>query len=268
MKRISTIIIFVSILTFEKSFSYIEFFDSQKEFTLDSFRVGMYYSYSETMFSLQKVDTQQVLIDLNGRQYKYFSEVTTVYHTKLFTTASKISVTFSPLKKLYYNLKLATIGSSSAFFDNSTKRMDTIDPGLGVSLSIHYTVFPETLVNCGIICGSGFSIEKQKFSHISEVQNIYKIDTEIEIKDYFLSFVVTKKFTKYLEPYFGGKMVLRESSLFDRVNFYKLSGTDYLLSLNLGSRIFITKSESLNLELLFTTGVTGYSAVLGIMLGY
>ncbi len=116
-----------------------------------------------------------------------------------------------------------------------------------------------------VILGGSVEFTECKFNFLVEDSTGTKIYSDLRVFVPNLSIVVSKKVSKVINCYAGSKIIFRRIEFVDKNYYYKISGEEILASINLGSRIFVTERESINIELGYTPG--SYSVSIGIMLG-
>lgn len=249
-KNITSIFILIFLST--KIFAIMEFFDMQKDFANGDFRISTYLNYSEFTTVLKKTSVQNILVDISGKQYEYFSSVLAEYEAKILTNSFNIGLSSRKLftYNLFYKIKFGIIYDKYAILENGTKKLYSKDSdynfGLDIDFGLGYILFPETFVNPSVILTSNINVVGISFNTVSDT---YNTNTNLSVLDYSVGIVLSKKISKYLHPYFGTKLISRTSFLVDKTNNYNISGENFLFNLNLGNMFYIRNKRCFNIEI-------------------
>ncbi|MCS7227854.1 MAG: hypothetical protein NZ839_02685 [Endomicrobia bacterium] len=230
-------------------------------------KLGLTYNHGRYRACFQRITPTEILLDLNGKQFKYFDDTNVEYTTEILANSGIVSIVFNPFGKIMYNLAIKQITSLTAKI--YSRELSSISDSFGFIIGLGYSVFPQTIISPGITTGMRFSIDKYKFDILTIDSLKYKISTDIAVID--TSVYIT--LTKIVVPFFfelncTGEVVCRNSAMIDKVNLYKISGNETFVKVAVNNRFYLTKKESAFAEIVYFIGRYEYIFSVGFIIGW
>ena len=225
------------------------------------------YKYTQAKVLLQSIEKEEILVDLEGKQYEYFDKIYKEYRIESLSNNVFCSFETKPFNKIWYSLYFHLIPSQTVKF-NESRRLVTTEYGWCGGLGLSYSLFPLTLFSVGIeIFGKTF-FEKYKFNCYVSSDNKYNVDVELFNTNISCGIDFSRIFLKLVEIHCGGELVYRNSSLIDKVNFYTVSGEETITQIFLSNRIYLTKNESINLNIVKSIDCNNLVISAGFVIGW
>ncbi len=253
MKKIYFLSIFISIL-----FAYEGIFDNKYKFILG-------YQYTQHNFLLQSIDKEEILVDINGKLYKYFDKIYREYRLKLLSNNVSLSFESKLFGKIWYGIDFQIVPSQNVEF-NSVQKLCSTEYGWCSGVTVSYSLFPQTIVSDGINIASKIFFENYKFNFLISNTEKYKIDTLLNITSVSIGVNFSKLIKKVLEINYGAEFLYYNSSLIDKINYFIVSGKESIIQIFLSGRIYITKNESIKLEIIKSIDNNKYIILSGIII--
>jgi len=225
------------------------------------------YKYNEYDVLLQSIDREEILVDINGKSYKYFDKTYKEFYTRLLSNKVLFSFEFKPFNKFWYLINLQFVPSQNVYLDDTQKLCST-ETGWCGGVGINYSLFPQTIVSYGINIECKIFFEDYKFNYFLSNTNQYTIDTELLITNILTAISFSKIFYKFIEMNIGCEVLYRDSSLIDKSNLYIISGKEYIVQVSLLNRIYLTKNESISLNVLKSLNDNNLTFSSGIIIGW
>lgn len=209
-------------------------------------RISISQNFTERYLFFSSLQQQRILLDINNRQFQYFSNVYKEFSSKIIFNSTQISLTLKPSQKFYYNLKYAVITAQSGNSEDADTNFFSFNNyGWSLNINGNYVLFPETLANHSILLGLGINVENYIFDLLKSENNVFYIDTNFKTIDIFANLLFSKRLKQRIDFVYGLEFINRKSFLFDNINFYEISGNRFCLNLIVASKIFLTSKEGI-----------------------
>lgn len=224
----------------------------------EKFKIGLFYDYERRELCFQSLHPTEILLDMNGKQFRYFDQVYTEYRAQVLSNSVRFSLVANPFSKIKYLLGVRKFTSENTLL-YSQRLVSTNDGGYGCSFALGYTIFPQTELTPDIVAGAMVTADVYNFDTILATEAKYRVDGKITVVNTSFCISFTKMLKPFLEVNCTGKVVYRNSSIVDNVNLYKVTGQETFVNLALNNRFYLTKNESLNLSFDFAVGKEEYN---------
>lgn len=249
MKKNLLVVICILCFSWAKSFS--SDFLGNKKFSSSSqgITTTVYFNYSEISSNLQLDESSQIKIG----NISYLSSTTKEYKADLIYKSLKIGFGKDITNKVYYGTNIGVVYNKSFKIGEVGQDFSSVGDdnnfGLCVSGTLSYSLFPETFLTPESVlnleiegCGVNFNT----------LSNGFYTNTKLTIFSYIVSICFSKS-VGFLEPYFGTKVIFRETELVDIVSNYRIEGTNCVWAINIGSMLKINNISKLGLEVVWST---------------
>ena len=248
-------------------FFYISLLFASESIFDQKYKFFLGYQYAQYNVLLQSTDKEEVLVDINGKTYSYFDKIYREYRIKSFSNNVLCSFEIKPFNKIWYSIDVQLVPSQNVELSYTQKLCSTKYGWCG-GVGLNYMLFPQTIVSDGINISGKIFFENYKFDFFIDENDKYKIDTELSITDILTRISFSKIFYKLFEINYGGEILYRSSSLIDKKNYFIVSGKETLVQIFLTSRIYLTKNESLNFNILKSINDNVWIVSSGIIIGW
>lgn len=232
----------------------------------EKFKIALTYNYAVSEIKLQSIDSTQILLDINGKQFKYFDKVSTQYLTKIVSNSVIFATVINPFGRIKYNMELRMNTADTGLV--YSKQLSSFTNSFGYGIGFGYTLFPQTLVTPGVLTSVKITTHKYNFDTLSIGNTYFKIDTYINVVDTSFSLLFTKMVVKNLELDCGCEISYRDSSIVDKTNWYKIYGNETLVKVIMNARIYLTKNEKISLGTVVGIGKEEYNIFGSLTIGW
>lgn len=205
-------------------------------------------SFMERELSFDTVEKEEVILDLEGRTFRYFGDVYKDYKIFFDSKSTNLSFIFKFYEKVFYKFKLGIIEKVRCNL-SLIEEMKNLDYGMKYGISMGVSLFPSTIVSDSILICMDNSMLRQNFDFLTTNEEKYKVDTDLIIYEISLGIGFSKIITKFMNFNYGFVLTYKNFSVIDRYNYYEISGIDYSVSIHAGSTLSITKKEKINFEI-------------------
>lgn len=222
-------------------------FDMLETTSDDKYRIVVSRSVLEKSLVCGYFDKEEVLVDIDGNTFKYFSDVYKEYEIFLNVESIRKSFIFKLHNdKIFYRIGCGMIDKSKCLI-GSKKELIPLDYGFEYNIGMYLSFLPVTVVSDAILVGVENYMLKQNFDFLKDdLNDKYKIDTDLKLSDLSFNILFSKIVTKSINLNYGVSMSIRDFSIVDRYNYYEIKDRDYSFLGYGGVTFSLSKKERIN----------------------